>query len=53
MVKLYELERGSYFKLPWSEELLQLLNIDGMYSRVLTEDNQIIHIAAFTEVVPV
>ena len=62
-MKLYELSRGSKFRLvskdpvtpPASKELeygdtLILKNIDGMYSFCLTQEGEIVHPAAFSDV---
>lgn len=52
-MKLYELPKGSYFKLQSDPEDLKfkLDRIDGMYS-VCWLNGEIIHIAAFAEVIP-
>lgn len=61
-MKLYELPRGSYFKLlenaqvpPDAAEgepyqLYKLGNIDGMYSYCFDKDNRIYHFVAWAEV---
>lgn len=52
-MKLYELPRGSYFKLSNNPEAMtfKLDHIDGMYS-LCWLNGEIIHIAAFAEVIP-
>ena len=51
-MKLYELERDSKFILECNPEVgtFILERVDGMYSRCLDKDNNIINIAAFTDV---
>ena len=53
-MKLYELDRGAYFKLQSDPEAMtfKLDHIDGMYS-VCWLNGEIIHIKAFAEVYPV
>lgn len=46
--KLYQLKPDTFFKLDGKSYLLR--NIDGMYSFCLDKDNNIHHIAAWTEV---
>jgi len=59
-MKLYELPRGSLFKCDNGSLLNHLNNpvylldhLDGMYSVCYDQNNQIVHFAAWTEVVPV
>lgn len=60
-MKLYELPRESWFTLYESPQIppeapepvckrYKLRNIDGMYSYIIGEDNNVYHFAAWTEV---
>ena len=52
-MKLYELKRGTYFKLQEdTEAIFKLDHIDGMYSMCYTEQGDMCHIYAFAEVIP-
>jgi len=53
-VKLYELERGSWFLIKSNEEegAFKLDHIDGMYS-LCWHNGEICHINASTEIVPI
>lgn len=53
--ELYKVRPRSYIKLPWMEGVDDVLffdNIDGMYSYCLNMANEVIHIQAWAEVVP-
>lgn len=55
--ELYKVKPRSYIKLPWMEgtgidEVLFFDHIDGMYSYCLNMDDQVIHLQAWAEVVP-
>jgi hypothetical protein len=52
-MKLYELERGSYFTFKDEPEVFRLVKIDGMYSIVTDEDGNVYNFAAFAEIEPV
>jgi len=66
-MKLYELHRGECFTLKETptqppdsiniesdqDKLFTLSNIDGMYSYVTDNDNNVYHFAAWTEVTPI
>jgi len=61
-MKLYDLPRGSYFKLIEDPHVppdafkgekdmqYKLMNIDGMYSYVIGSDDNVYHFAAWTEI---
>jgi hypothetical protein len=51
-MKLYELPRNSYFTLndDPDKEVFLLERIDGMYSSCYNSDEELIHLAAFTDV---
>lgn len=51
-MKLYELPRESYFTINGDEtkQMFFFKNIDGMYSYCLDMQNNVMHIAAWTEV---
>ena len=51
-MKLYELKRNSYFIIndDPNKEVFLLESIDGMYSRCYNSDEELIHLAAFTDV---
>ena len=55
--KLYELEKGQFFKIYDVENnfvipyIYELIKIDGMYSTCLDEIGNIVHIKAYTSVV--
>jgi len=62
-MKLYELKRGSHFKLTEKPQVppdalvpmtpdfeYKLTNIDGMYSHCVGEDNNVYHFEAWSEV---
>ena len=48
--KLYDLNRGTKFTVPESEEVFTFDHIDGMYSYCTTPDGETFHPAAWTEV---
>ena len=64
-MKLYELERGSYFRILEDghippdapevnmDEVYKLKNLDGLYSYCLDSQGNVVHIAAYAEVVEV
>lgn len=55
LMKLYDLPRNTKFKLqedPSDEEFL-FDHVDGMYSFCKDKHNNVIHFAAFTDVIPV
>lgn len=62
---LYELDRGTYFKLadkdvsvpPVSEAftckgVFKFMGIDGMYSKCFDSNGTLVHLAAWTKVIP-
>jgi len=61
-MKLYDLPRGSYFKLIEDPQVppdafigkknmqYKLMNLDGMYSYIIGSDKNVYHFAAWTEV---
>lgn len=55
LTKLYNLGNNTKFKLPEdpSDEEFLFDHVDGMYSFCTDKHNNIIHFAAFTEVIPV
>ena len=55
--KLYNVKPRSYIKLPWmdgtgADEVLFFDHIDGMYSYCLNMKNEVIHLQAWAEVMP-
>ena len=53
--ELYKVKPRSYVKLPWLEGLDDVLffdHIDGMYSFCLDMNNNVVHIQAWAEVIP-
>ncbi len=55
--ELYKVKPRSYIKLPWMEgtgidEVLFFDHIDGMYSYCLNMNDQVIHLQAWAEVIP-
>ena len=53
--ELYKVKPRSYVKLPWMEGLDDVLffdHIDGMYSFCLNMNNEVVHIQAWAEVIP-
>lgn len=54
--ELYKVRPRSYVKLPWMDgldgDVLFFDHIDGMYSYCLNAKNQVIHLQAWAEVVP-
>jgi hypothetical protein len=55
--ELYKVKPRSYIKLPWMDgtgidEIIFFDHIDGMYSYCLNMQNQVIHLQAWAEVVP-
>jgi hypothetical protein len=55
--ELYKVKPRSYIKLPWMDgtgidEVVFFDHIDGMYSYCLNMSNQVIHLQAWAEVVP-
>lgn len=65
MKALYELDRGSYFRLadkdpavpPASDvfnesDVFKFMGVDGMYSKCYDSNGTLIHFAAWTQVIP-
>lgn len=52
-MKLYELLQKSHFKLTDPEEIFFLDHIDGMYSLCYNDKGEVVHFAAWTEVIPI
>ena len=54
-MKLYELKRGSSFRIPGDDSgrVFKLRHVDGMYSLCTDPEGNTIHIAAFQRVEPV
>lgn len=54
--ELYKVRPRSYIKLPWMEgvdgDVLFFDHIDGMYSYCLNMQNEVVHIQAWAEVIP-
>jgi hypothetical protein len=55
--KLYNVKPRSYIKLPWMDgtgidEVVFFDHIDGMYSYCLNMKNEVIHLQAWAEVMP-
>ena len=54
--ELYKVKPRSYVKLPWMEglddDVLFFDHIDGMYSFCLNMNNEVVHIQAWAEVIP-
>jgi hypothetical protein len=53
--ELYKVKPRSYIKLPWREGLDDIVffdHIDGMYSYCLNMQNEVIHLQAWAEVMP-
>ena len=54
--ELYKVRPRSYIKLPWTEgldnDVLFFDHTDGMYSYCLNMANEVVHLAAWAEVVP-
>ncbi len=55
--ELYKTKPRSYIKLPWMEgtgvdEVIFFDHIDGMYSYCLNMDNELLHISATAQVIP-
>lgn len=54
--ELYKVRPRSYIKLPWMEglddDVLFFDHIDGMYSFCLNMNNEVVHIQAWAEVIP-
>lgn len=54
--ELYKVRPRSYIKLPWMDgldgDVLFFDHIDGMYSYCLDMNNNVVHIQAWAEVVP-
>lgn len=57
-MKLYELPRGSYFKIVGDDQLYYFVKIDGAYSYCVeckddgsTYENKVVHFGASTEVI--
>ena len=53
---LYNVPRKTYIKLPWmtglDNEVIFFSHIDGAYSYCLTLKNEVVHLAAWSEVIP-
>jgi hypothetical protein len=49
-MKLYELPRNTWFKIAESQLSFFFHHIDGMYSLITTENGEVTHFAAWTEV---
>ena len=54
--ELYKVRPRSYIKLPWmtglDNDVLFFDHIDGMYSYCLTLKNEVVHLGAWSEVIP-
>lgn len=54
--ELYKTKPRSYIKLPWVDgmdgDIVFFDHIDGMYSYCLSMNNELIHLSAFAEVIP-
>ena len=55
--ELYKLKPRSYIKLPWMDgtgvdEVIFFDHVDGMYSYCLTLTNEVLHISATAQVIP-
>lgn len=54
--ELYKCKPRSYIKLPWMDgcnnDVLFFDHIDGMYSYCLTLQNEVVHLSAWAEVIP-
>lgn len=54
--ELYKCKPRSYIKLPWMEgtgdDILFFDHIDGMYSYCTTLQNEVVHLQAWAEVIP-
>lgn len=49
---LYNLERDTHFQILGSSTVFHFLGLDGMYSRCVSPAGDMVHLAAWTEVVP-